>query len=151
MAENQQASKQFSVQRVYVKDISFEAPMGAELFTKNWQPKVNVDMNTSSNKITEDTYEVVVAVTLTGALEEQTAFLIEVQQAGLFVAKGIEGEELRQAMGIVAPNLLFPYLREAVDNLSLKGGFPAIGLQPVNFEGLYRQAAEKQQNGGAAH
>ncbi len=146
MAENEQApQQQFGVQRIYVKDMSFEAPMGAELFTKQWQPSLNVDLNTQSNKLSDDNFEVVLTVTLTGKLEEETAFLIEVQQAGLFFIKGIEGESLRQAVGIMAPNLLFPYVREAIDGLALKGGFPAISLQPVNFEALYRQAAAQAQ------
>ena len=145
MAENEQAPQQFGVQRIYVKDMSFEAPMGAKLFTKQWQPKINVDLNTKSSKISEENFEVVLTVTITGKLEEETAFLIEVHQAGLFLVKGIEGEPLRQAMGIMAPSLLFPYVREAIDGLALKGGFPAISLQPVNFEALYRQAAAQAQ------
>lgn len=141
MAENEQAAQQFGVQRIYVKDMSFEAPMGAALFGKQWQPQINVDLNTKSGKLGDDNYEVVLTVTVTGKLEEDTAFLIEVQQAGIFLVKGIEAEPLRQAMGIMAPNLLFPYVREAIDNIAVRGGFPAIGLQPVNFEALYRHAA----------
>ena len=124
--------------------------MGAKLFTKQWQPKINVDLNTQSSKLADDNFEVVLTVTITGKLEEETAFLIEVHQAGIFLVKGIEGETLRQAMGIMAPNLLFPYVREAIDGLALKGGFPPISLQPVNFEALYRQAAAQAQQQQAA-
>ncbi|WP_101758871.1 protein-export chaperone SecB [Oceanicoccus sp. KOV_DT_Chl] len=147
MAENEQAQapqQQFAVQRIYIKDSSFESPMGAAVFGKQWQPNINVEMNNAVNKVGEDTYEAVLTFTVTAKLGEETAALIEVQQAGLFLAKGIEGEQLRQALSILAPNLLFPYVREAIDSMSVKGGFPAIALQPVNFEAIYRQQVAQQ-------
>lgn len=143
MAENEQVQQQFGVQRIFVKDASFESPMGVAVFSKPWQPKVNVDMNTKSDKVADDNYEVVLTVTVTANLEEEAALLIEVQQAGIFLAKGLEQENLRQALGIMAPSLLFPYLRETIDGLAVKGGFPPISLQPINFEALYRQAAQQ--------
>ncbi len=143
MAENEAVPQQFGIQKIYVKDASFEAPLGAAVFSKQWQPKINVDMNTKNSKLSDENFEVVLTITATATLDEQTALLIEVQQAGLFLVKGIEGEPLRQALGIMAPNLLFPYIREAIDNLAIKGGFPAISLQPINFEALYRQAAQQ--------
>lgn len=142
MAEQQQ---QFAVQRLYVKDVSFEAPQGAEVFTKQWQPEVQVDLNTKNSKVADDQYEVVLTVTITAKLEGEVAFLIEAQQAGLFLIQGLEDAQLRQAMGIMAPNLLFPYVREVIDSMAIKGGFPAIGLQPVNFEALFMQAQQKAQ------
>ena len=143
MAENEAVQQQFGIQKIYVKDASFESPLGAAVFSKQWQPKINVDMNTKNSKVGDDIFEVILTITVTATLEEQTALLIEVQQAGLFLAKGIEGESLRQALGIMAPNLLFPYVREAIDSLAIKGGFPAISLQPINFEALYRQASQQ--------
>ncbi|MCR8923038.1 protein-export chaperone SecB [Dasania sp. GY-MA-18] len=140
MAENEQ---QFAVQRLYVKDVSFEAPLGAEVFTKQWQPEIQVDLGSKNNKLSDDQYEVTLSVTITGKLDDSVAFLIEVHQAGIFLIKGLEDEQLRRAVSIMCPNLLFPYVREAVDNLAIKGGFPAIGLQPVNFEALYMQAMQK--------
>lgn len=148
MAEQQQ---QFAVQRLYVKDVSFEAPQGAEVFTKQWQPEVQVDLNTKNSKVADDQYEVVLTVTITAKLEGEVAFLIEAQQAGLFLIQGLEDAQLRQAMGIMAPNLLFPYVREVIDSMAIKGGFPAIGLQPVNFEALFMQAQQKAQQIGRAH
>lgn len=141
MAENQQ---QFAVQRLYVKDVSFEAPQGAAVFSKEWKPEVKVDLNAKNNKISDEQYEVVLTVTITAKLDGEVAFLIEAQQAGLFLVKGLEDEQLRRALGIMCPNLLFPYVREVIDSLATKGGFPAIGLQPVNFEALYMQAAQQQ-------
>jgi preprotein translocase subunit SecB len=151
MAENEEVQQQFGVQRIFVKDASFESPMGVAVFGKPWQPKVNVDMNTKSEKVSDENYEVVLTVTVTANLEDEAALLIEVQQAGVFMAKGLEPESLRQALGIMAPSLLFPYLRETIDSLAVKGGFPPISLQPINFEALYRQAsqqaAQQQQQG----
>ncbi|MGK0440994.1 MAG: preprotein translocase subunit SecB [Pseudohongiellaceae bacterium] len=139
MAESEQ---QYSVQRLYVKDASFESPLGVEVFTKQWTPEIKVDLGSKNTKLSDDQYEVVLSVTITGKLEDKVAFLIEVHQAGAFLIKGLDDEQLRRAIGVMCPNLLFPYAREAVDALALKGGFPAIGLQPVNFEALYIQALQ---------
>ncbi|AKH68518.1 protein translocase subunit secB [Spongiibacter sp. IMCC21906] len=149
MADQDPAQAKFALKRIYIKDLSFESPAAPLVFTKPWQPKMHVDLNTRSEKIGDSDYEVVLSVTVTAKLEEETAFLIEVHQGGLFLAEGVEGEQLRQILGIACPNMLFPYVREAVDSAVVKGGFPALALQPVNFEALYRQAqqdAAKQQS-----
>jgi len=146
MAENEQeVQQQFGVQRLFIKDLSFEAPQGVQVFNNQWQPQVNVDLNSKTQKLSDTSYEVVLTVTVTAKNNDETAFLVEVQQAGLFLVTGIEGEALNRALGVVAPNLLFPYLREAIDNVVVKGGFPAIGLQPVNFEAIYMQAQQQAQ------
>lgn len=155
MADEQAAvPQQFSVQRIYTKDLSFESPATPAVFKKQWQPKVNVDLNTKSGAIDEEgNFEVVLSITITAKIEEETAFLIEVQQAGIFFIKGFEGEELRRILGTAAPNVLFPYARETIDTLCVKGAFPAIMLSPVNFEAVYQQAlaqAQAPSNGGAA-
>jgi preprotein translocase subunit SecB len=145
MPEETPVQAKFALQRIYTKDVSFESPASPVIFTKAWKPKIQVDLNTRSKAVADNTFEVVLTVTITAKLEdEETAFLVEIHQAGLFVAEGIEGEQLRQLLGIACPNMLFPYLREAVDALVVKGGFPALALQPVNFEALYRQAEEAQ-------
>ena len=110
-------------------------------------------MNTKSSRIDEEgNFEVVLTLTVTAKIEEDTAFLVEVQQAGIFYMVGIEGEPLRQVLATVGPNILFPYARENIDSLVIKGGFPALMLAPVNFDALYRQALAQQaaQEGGAA-
>lgn len=143
MPEETPVQAKFALQRIYTKDVSFESPASPVIFTKAWKPKIQVDLNTRSKAVADNTFEVVLTVTITAKLEDdETAFLVEIHQAGLFVAEGIEGEQLRQLLGIACPNMLFPYLREAVDALVVKGGFPALALQPVNFEALYRQAEE---------
>ena len=122
------------MQRIYTKDLSFESPATPEVFKKQWQPQVNVDLNTKSDKIDEEgNFEVVLTITITAKIEEQTAFLIEVQQAGIFFITGFEGEDLRRILGTAAPNILFPYARESIDTVCVKGGFPRVMLAPVNF------------------
>ena len=149
MADEQAAvnQQQFSVQRIYTKDLSFESPSTPGVFKKQWQPKVNVDLNTKSSAIDEEgNFEVVLAITITAKIEEETAFLIEVHQAGIFFIKGFEGEDLRRILGTAAPNVLFPYARETIDSLCVKGAFPAVMLAPVNFEAVYQQALAQAQN-----
>jgi preprotein translocase subunit SecB len=136
-----QPQQQFTVQRIYVKDLSFESPSTPAVFRKQWQPKLNVDLNTRSNAIDSDgNFEVVLSITITAKLEEETAFLAEVQQAGIFFVKGFEGEDLRRILGTAAPNVLFPYARETLDSICVRGAFPPIVLAPVNFDAVYQQA-----------
>jgi preprotein translocase subunit SecB len=150
-AAEQPVQQQFSIQRIYTKDVSFESPAPPAVFRKPWQPAVNVDLNTRSGKADEEgNYEVVLTITVTAKTDNETAFLVEVQQAGIFFITGVEGEQMRQLLAIMAPNILFPYARESIDALVIKGGFPPLALAPVNFEGLYRQAVAQQQAQRAA-
>ncbi|MDB6063302.1 MAG: protein-export chaperone SecB [Verrucomicrobiaceae bacterium] len=138
-------AQQFALQRIYIKDLSFEVPLGAQIFTKQWQPQVQIDLNTKADKIADDVYEAVLTITVTAKIGEDTAFLIEVQQAGAFFVKGVEGEPLRRVLMIMCPTILFPYARETIDSLATRGSFPPLMLQPVNFEALYVQAQQQQQ------
>lgn len=151
MAEEQAAPQQlFNLQRIYTKDLSFESPSSPAVFRKQWQPKVSVDLNTKSSAVDADgSYEVVLSVTITAKIEEETAFLIEVQQAGIFLIKGFNDEDLRRIVSTAAPNVLFPYARETIDSACVKGGFPPIMLAPVNFDALYQQALVQAQSGAA--
>ncbi|MFT6289210.1 MAG: preprotein translocase subunit SecB [Alcanivorax sp.] len=152
----EQPQQQFAMQRIYNKDISFESPSTPAIFKKQWQPQVSVDLNTKSDKVDEQgNFEVVLTITITAKIEEETAFLVEVQQAGIFMIAGFEGEDLRRILGTAAPNILFPYARENIDSLCVKGGFPPVMLAPVNFDALYQQAlaqaqAKAQEAGGEA-
>ena len=147
MADTQQT---FALQRIYLKDASLESPASPMVFTKAWKPKFKVDLNTRSNVVAEKSHEVVLTVTLTAEIDDEKVLLIEVQQAGLFAIDGIEGDTLKQVLGIACPNLLFPYAREAVDSMARKAGVPAVGLQPVNFEALFREAQKQAQAQQAA-
>jgi len=150
-AQTEQPQQQFVMQRIYAKDLSFESPAAPAVFKKQWQPKVSVDLNTKSDKIDEEgNYEVVLTVTITAKLDEETAFLVEVQQAGIFFITGIEGENLRRVLATAAPNILFPYARENIDSVCVKGGFPAVMLAPVNFDALYQQAVAQSQQAAPA-
>ncbi len=147
----QQAQAGFALQRIYVKDISFESPNSPVVFQKNWQPEIKMDLNTKNGKVGEGVYEVVVAVTLTATVEGMTAYIVEVQQAGIFQVQGMEGAQLGQALGAFCPNLLFPYLRESIDTVLVKGSFPAMMLAPVNFDAIFAQAMmQKQKEAQAA-
>ncbi len=145
MAENQQADQpQFSIQRVFLKDASFESPGAPEVFRSQWQPQVNLDLNTRSKKLDDEFFEVILSLTLTATNEDKTAFLVEVQQGGIFKINGMDETTLAHTLGAFCPNILFPYAREAVDNLVLKGSFPPLMLAPVNFEALYQQSLQEQ-------
>lgn len=149
-AAGEQPQQQFAMQRIYTKDVSFESPASPAVFKKQWQPKVNVDLNTRSDKVDEQgNYEVVLSITITANIDDETAFLVEVQQAGIFFIAGFEGEDLRRILGTAAPNILFPYARECIDSMCVRGGFPAVQLAPVNFDALYQQALAQQATGGA--
>ncbi len=141
-SETQQ--RQFAMQRLYLKDMSFESPGAPDVFRQAWKPQLNIDLHTSSSSIGNDHYETVLTVTVTAKQENKTAFLVEVQQAGVFLIEGIEGEELQRLLAIACPNTLFPYAREAIDGIVNRGSFPSLMLAPVNFEALYRQAREQQ-------
>ena len=125
-------------------------PATPDVFRKQWQPAVNVDLNTKSDKVDEQgNYEVVLTITITAKVDDDTAFLVEVQQAGIFMISGFEGEDLRRILGTAAPNILFPYARENIDSLCVKGGFPPVMLAPVNFDALYQQALNQAQQPAA--
>jgi len=143
------AQQQFAMQRVYVKDLSFESPASPGVFRREWKPRIGVDLLTRSSGIDDDNYEVVLTLTVTARLDEETVFLVEVQQAGIFLVKGIEGDELRRVLAILCPNMLFPYARETVDGIVTRGTFPALMLAQVNFEALYQQALKQAQQQAA--
>ncbi len=139
---------QFAIQRVYLKDLSYEAPLGAQAFRKQWKPSINQELNTKVSRIDEnDLYEVVLTLTVTVKVDDETVLLVEVQQAGAFTVSGLENQQLTQALNTACPQILFPYAREAIDNVIVKGSFPAIMLPPVNFDALFAQAvAQSKQN-----
>lgn len=148
-AQGQNQQLQFSLQRIYVKDISFESPNSPAVFQQPFKPKVGLDLNTSSEQVGEDLYEVVIKVTaqVSHAESGNTSFLVEVEQAGLFRIAGIQGEQLDHTLGAFCPNVLFPYARECIDNLVNRGSFPPLMLAPVNFEAMYAQKKQRQAEG----
>ena len=152
MAENttaEQNGPQFALQRIYTKDISFETPNSPAIFTEKWEPAVNVDINSANTLLQEGVYEVVLTVTVTAKVGEKTAYLAEVQQAGIFVVAGFGEQEMGGMLNAYCPNMLFPFAREAVADLVNKGSFPQLLLAPINFDALYAQHLQKQAEGGA--
>lgn len=141
MSENQQSEQkqQFVIQRIYSKDVSFEAPNTPQIFIEEIQPEIKVDLNSTVNVLEQNTYEVVLQVTVSADLKEKTAFLAEVHQAGIFSISEFNQKDRDALLGSYCPNLLFPYVRETISELVSKGGFPQFLLQPVNFDALYAQ------------
>lgn len=151
MTDEQQADiqqGQFQLQRIYVKDMSFESPRAPEVFRQEWKPEVNLEVNSGAQLIDNDIYEVVMKVTVTVKNQDKTAFIVEVQQAGLFLVKGFEGIQLQHLLKGVAPNSLFPYAREAISDLVTRGTFPQFLLQPINFEAAFIENLRRQQEQG---
>lgn len=143
--QNNAQEAQFSIQRVYIKDVSFESPKAPEIFLKEWKPAINLDLNTRQNALEDGMYEVVITISATAKIDEEVAFIAEIQQAGIFLIKGLDAETTSHMLGAFCPNLLFPYAREALDSLVVKGSFPALMLAPINFDALYAQELERMQ------
>ena len=139
-------NQQFAIQKIYLKDVSFESPNSPQTFTEGeWKPQINVQINSGNQLVTQDTYEVVLDITVTAKHDDKTAFLAEVKQAGIFTIAGFPEESLGGMLGAFCPESLFPYAREAISELVSKGGFPQLLLAPVNFNALYTQQLQNQQ------
>jgi preprotein translocase subunit SecB len=143
-AKQDAPNREFAVQRIYTKDISFETPNSPAVFQQEWKPETGVNLNTEVNKLSDDIFEVTLTVTVTTKLGEQTAYLAEVKQAGIFTAKGFPEQEMGPLLGAFCPNQLFPYVREVVSDLITKGSFPQMVLQPVNFDMIYAQHQQER-------
>lgn len=161
MADQDQGTsdKQIAIQKIYVKDFSFESPHTPDIFAKtNWSPKTDLNLRSSHTTGTDNNHEVVLTITIEAKEDEQTFFLVELQQAGLFHIAGYDEAEFKAIVGSYCPNILFPYARESVANIVSKGGFPEFLLQPINFDALYAQGmaqaqaqAQKQPAGGSSN
>jgi len=143
--QNQQPERQLALQKLYLKDISFETPNSPAVFTMKWEPKVDFNLATNAQQLQEGVYEVSITATVTVKLEEKTAYLVEVCQAGIFALVGFNEQDLGPLIGSYCPNILFPFAREAVSDLVIKGGFPPMLLAPVNFDALYMQHVQQLQ------
>ncbi|GAA0858754.1 protein-export chaperone SecB [Aliiglaciecola litoralis] len=147
-----QQGPQFAIQRIYTKDISFETPNSPAVFKKEWTPEVKLDLDTKTTELEPNLYEVVLSVTVTATLGEETAFLCEVQQAGIFLVGEMPEANKAHTLGSFCPNTLFPYARETISNLVNRGTFPPLNLAPVNFDAVfnaYMQKVAQNQQGQA--
>lgn len=141
----QQAQGQFALQRIYVKDLSFEAPHAPKTFLSAWQPEVSIELSTQASRMEDGkNYEVVLGLTVTVKNDNATAFLVEVKQAGIFLIDGVPEEQLPGLLGAYCPNVLFPYARETVSDVVTRGSFPQLLLAPVNFDAVFAEAQRKQ-------
>ncbi len=145
--ENNQAQtgngQQFEILRIYLKDVSFETPNSPEVFRQEFKPEVNLQLNTTVQELDEGLFEVVLNLTVTSKEGDKTGFLVEVQQAGIFRLTGFDEAQKSTMLGAYCPNTLYPFAREAVSDLVIKGGFPQLVLAPINFEALYQQRLQQ--------
>ncbi len=142
MENNQQP--QFAIQRIYTKDLSFEAPNTPKSFKAEWQPDISVDLNTQANNLENDTFEITLRVTVTAKLQDKVAYVAEVHQAGIFTLAGFPEDQLKPMLGSFCPNILFPYAREVIADLINRGSFPPFNLAPINFDALYLEHMRQQ-------
>lgn len=141
---------EFTIQRIYVKDLSLECPQSPQVFQAEWKPELNLQFDMKVNNVAETVYELVLQITVTAKSAEKILFLVEIKQAGLFTLKGFTDEQNRQILGITCPTVLFPYAREAVSDLVGRAGFPPLYLAPVNFEALYAQQVQSEKESSVA-
>lgn len=152
VAEQNQQDQQpaFGIEKIYIKDLSLEIPNAPQIFIERTAPQVGIELGNAVNKLDEGVYEVVTTVTVTSKIEDKTVFLVEVAQAGIFQVRNVPDENLEIILSVTCPNILFPYAREAVSDIVVRGGFPPVLLNPINFEALYAQQKQQQQADAAA-
>jgi preprotein translocase subunit SecB len=150
MSEQQNAEQVFQMQRVYLKDASLELPNAPQVFLDRNQPKIEVQVDVGGQRLSETVFESEVTVTVTARLEEVVAFLVEVKQAGIFEITGMPEEQLEPIVGILCPNMIYPYLRANVADLITRTGFPPVHLSDINFEQFYQQRLAAAQEAAAS-
>ena len=147
MSEAQQPQATFQIEKIYVKDLSLEIPNAPQVFTQQAQPQLEVRIDTGAAPFAEGYFEAFVSATVTAKVGEKTLFLAEAVQAGIFQLHNVPPEELRPLLAVACPTILFPYLRETISDLIVRGGFPPVLLAPVSFEALYAQRLQQEQSG----
>ena len=136
---------ELNLERIYVRDASFESPHAPEVFREQWQPNIQLEINTRANGLGEERYEVVLTATVSAKSDVgKTLLIVEVQQAGIFRVRGLADDELRRLLATHCPTILFPYIRETVDSLMARGGFPPLHLAPVNFDAMFAEALKRR-------
>ncbi|BAN36490.1 MAG: protein-export chaperone SecB [Gammaproteobacteria bacterium] len=148
---DEQQQPTFSIEKIYVKDLSLEIPHAPKVFMLRETPQIDVQLHNQGGKVDEGVYEIVLTVTVTAKLaEDKTLFLVEVAQAGIFQIRNIPEADLEPILGITCPNILFPYVRETISDMVSRAGFPPVLLNPVNFELMYQQQRTEQPEAAAA-
>lgn len=146
--ENQEVEAILQIQRIYVKDVSFEAPNLPHVFQQDWKPQLEFNLNTEATQIDENLYEVCLTISTSTRVEgsNDVAFICEVKQAGLFTITGLEEIQLAHCLTAQCPNMLFPYARELISSLVNRGTFPPLNLAPINFDALFMEYLQQQQS-----
>jgi preprotein translocase subunit SecB len=144
MADEQQPQPVFTIEKIYLKDLSLEVPHAPQVFLEREAPRVDIQLSTEAKPIDEGHYDVVLSVTATAVLKDKTLFLVEAKQAGIFQVRNLPKDSLDMVLSITCPNILFPYARETVSDSITRCGFPPFLLAPVNFEALYQQRMQQQ-------
>ena len=134
----------FALEKLYLKDVSVEVPNAPEIFVERDAPKISIELNNEAKPLADGYYEIALQITVTSKIGKQTAFVVDIVQAGIFVIKNIPEDGLEAVIAITCPNILFPYAREAIANFTVKAGFNPVQLQPINFEALYMQEKQKK-------
>ncbi|MEZ5530496.1 MAG: protein-export chaperone SecB [Porticoccaceae bacterium] len=143
-AGNQNNGPHFSMQKIYLKQNEYEAPNAATVFRDDWKPEISLDMDIKTNTIEDGRYEVLLTISITAHNGSMVAFKLTVVQAALFLINGFPKDQLEEALGAACPAIMFPYLRETVDHMLIKGGFPPLVLAPINFDALYEEKKNKK-------
>jgi preprotein translocase subunit SecB len=145
MSDNEQQQPVFNIEKIYIKDLSIETPNAPQIFLEREQPQIEIKLNTEGKGFDNGLFEVVLTVTATAKLGDKTVFLVEAGQAGIFQIRNIPEKDLEPILAVACPNILFPYARETISDSVNRAGFPPLLLAPVNFEGLYQQRMQAQQ------
>lgn len=136
----------FSIARIYTKDLSLESPRAPQIFEKQWNPKLGLEVDVLNEKLSDTLYEVILKLGVTVKTDDDVAFLVEIQQAGVFVLQGFDEQTIEHILGSMCPNILFPYARETIDSLAVKATFPAPMLAPINFDAFMEQRKKPETN-----
>lgn len=144
MSDPQSNQPVFSIEKLYVKDLSLEIPNAPQAFLEREAPSVDIQLHHNSTSVEDGVYQTILTVTVTAKVNERTLFLVEAAQAGIFVLRNIPAGDVEMVLGVACPNILFPYAREVVADLTVRAGFPPVVLNPVNFEALYQAQREAQ-------
>jgi preprotein translocase subunit SecB len=148
-APKEQEAARFVIQKIYTKDISFETPNTPNIFREEWKPTLDLQLGNEYTRIDEDNHEITLTVTVTATVGDKVAFLAEVKQAGVFSLTGYSDQEMGPLVGSYCPNTLFPFAREVISDIVIKGGFPQLVLAPVNFDALYMNQIEQAKKAAA--
>jgi preprotein translocase subunit SecB len=147
-AANEKQEPSFVIQRIYAKESSIETPNSPKIFLTEWKPELSMDLETKTSALEDNHHEVILRVTATVKIEKDTAFVVEVQQAGIFAIQGVDEDQLKHMLGSFCPNILYPYARELITSLVTHAGFPQLYIAPVNFDALYEQHLQGQGEAG---